>query len=230
MLAATLARVLTSPSADDLWNLRAGLLEAGVHEEAEVWGVIGEFHAFLDRLATGTSSRDFSELASRMDVSAVSGVLLEQLLEKHDARELAVRVLSGVLSEGLMVLATRQHVRAWQGELAAVFRGAAWYLYGAMWRWTEGLRPEVDAGDRRRLLDRLFAPLLEPGSPEAVRAVLVGRLFQILLVAHLAAALRTPHLRPAVDIAGAGAGWHNQERENAERASPVGASDGEEKA
>jgi len=229
MLPVSLARVLSSPTPAELWNLRADLLEAGVDEGAEVWAVIGEFHDFLDRLATGTSSRNFSELASRMDVSAVSGVLLEQLLERHDARDLAVRVLSGVLSEGLMVLATRQHVRAWQGELAAVFRGAAWYLYGAMWRWAEGLRPELGAGDRRHLLDRLFAPLLEPGSPEAVQAVLVGRLFQILLVSHLAAALRKVPDLQAVDVAGAGAGWHNQERESAERANPVGASDGEEK-
>lgn len=230
MLLATLARVLTSPSTEELWQLRADLLEAGVDGEADVWGVLDEFHGFLDRLATSTSSRNFSELASKMDVSAISGVLLEQLLEKHDARELAVRVLSGILSEGLMVLATRQHVRAWQGELAAVFRGAAWYLYGAMWRWAEGLRPELESGERRRLLDRLFVPLLDRHSPEAVQAALVGRLFQVLLLSHVAAAIRAPEGQLPVDVAGAGARWHNQGQEKAEAINPVGAWDGEEKA
>lgn len=230
MLLATLARVLTSPSTTELWQLRADLLEAGVGGEADVWEVLDEFHGFLDRLATSTSSRNFSELASKMDVSAISGVLLEQLLEKHDARELAVRVLSGMLSEGLMVLATRQHVRAWQGELAAVFRGAAWYLYGAMWRWAERQRPELESGERRRLLDRLFAPLLDRQSPEAVQTALVGRLFQILLLSHVAAAIPAPGARPEVDVAGAGAGWHNQGQEKAETMNPVGAWNGEEKA
>lgn len=230
MLLATLARVLTSPSSAELWRLRADLLQAGVHRGTEVWQVLDEFNGFLDRLATSTSSRNLSELASKMDVSAVSGVLLEQLLEKHDPRELAVRVLSGVLSEGLMVLATRQHVRAWQGELAAVTRSAAWYLYGAMWRWAEGLRPELDAAERRRLLDRVFEPLLDRESSESVQVALAGRLFQVLLLSHLAAAVRSPSEGAPRAFAPCTGGWHNQGQETAETMAPVGAWDGEEKA
>jgi len=77
-----------------------------------------------------------------------------------------------------MALATRQHVRAWEGELESVYSTAAWYLYGALWHWAAELKPELGSEERRQLLDKLLAPVLEPSTPGAVKAVLLGRLFQ----------------------------------------------------
>ena len=71
----TLSAVLTSPSPGALWSLRADLLESGVPADASVWSVIGEFHGFLDHLAAGISSREYSHLASKMDIGAVGGVV-----------------------------------------------------------------------------------------------------------------------------------------------------------
>jgi hypothetical protein len=179
-----LTQVLTGPSASTLWSLRADLLEAGVPEEAPVWPVLDHFHAFLDRLATSTTSRDYSHLASKMDISAVGGVIAEHLLESDTPSDLATRFFTGLLSEGLMVLATRQHVKAWEGELAAVYRDAGWSLYGDLWRWTESQRPELDPGERRRLIDTLLAPL-HSDQAGSHKTLLVGVLFQILLLARL---------------------------------------------
>jgi hypothetical protein len=235
MLKATLVRVLTAPSAAELWRLRADLLEAGVPPAAEVWEVVGEFGRFLDELATRSSSRNYSELASKMDISAISGFLAEQLLEQHDARELAVRVFSGILSEGLMVLATRQHVKAWAGELAAVYRGAAWFLYPALWRWAERLQPELPAAERRRLLDRVFDPLQAEEVSGEIKAALLGRLFQILLLGHLAAAVRAVPARAGDDptravgsFSDASGGCNNCGEGTAKGLAPTGAADGEE--
>lgn len=186
----TLRKVLAAPTAADLWKLRGDLLQAGLDPGSSAWRVLDEFHGFLDRLVTGSASRDLSHLASLLDIGAVGGVVLEELLEAEDPRELGLRLFGGLLSEGLMVLATRQHVRAWEGELGAVLRGAAWFLYGELWCWASALKPELEVAERRRLLDRLLAPALDPGMPGEHRAVLVGRLFQILLVTHLARDLR----------------------------------------
>jgi hypothetical protein len=123
----TLGQVLRNPTAADLWRLRAELLVAGLPRDSRAWAVIDEFRAFLDQLVTSTSSREYSHLASKLDISAVGGVVLEQLLEIKDAQELALRLLTGLLSEGLMVLGTRQHVKAWEGELDAVYANAAWF-------------------------------------------------------------------------------------------------------
>jgi hypothetical protein len=180
-----LLNALSSPSAEDLWKLRAELLQAGVSADARAFAVLGRFQVFLDHLATGSSSREYSELASKLDIGAVGGVVLEQMLESKEAGDLAFRLFTGALSEGLMVLATRQHIRAWEGELAAVYREAAWYLYGELWRWTESKKPELPASSRRELLDRLLAPVHSDEGDGMSKAVLVGLLFQLLLLSYL---------------------------------------------
>ena len=181
----TLGRVLRTPNAADQWRLRAELLVAGLPADARAWAVIEEFRGFLDQLATRTSSREYSHLASKLDISAVGGVVFEQLLEIKDAQELALRLLTGLLSEGLMVLATRQHVKAWEGELDAVNANAAWVLYGELWRWAERSKPDMAPGERRRLLDVLLAPVRTAETPGFQKAVIVGLLFQVLLVSHV---------------------------------------------
>jgi len=180
-----LTDVLRSPSSDDLWRLRAELLQAGVSGDCGAWRVIDEFQRFLDRLSTGTTSRDYSDLASKLDISAVGGVILEQILESDEAQDLAMRLFTGLISEGLMVLATRQHVKAWEGELAAVYRGAAWYLYQELWRWAEARKPELPARQRRLLLDQLLAPVHSDETGGFAKAILLGLLFQLLLLSYL---------------------------------------------
>jgi hypothetical protein len=180
-----LSRSLSSPTTADLWRLRAELLEAGVRDDARVWTVLAEFRSYLDRLATGTSSREFSHLASKLDIGAVGGVVLENILESEQGEDLAMRIFSGLVTEGLMVLATRQHVAAWEGELGAVHRSAAWYLYEELWRWARGRKPDLAPRDRRSLLDRLLAPLHSDDTDGFSKAVLIGLLFQLLLLSYL---------------------------------------------
>lgn len=187
----SLAKVLSSPSARAVWSLRAELLEGGVAEESRLWSLLSHFHGFLDRLATSRASRDYSNLASKLDISAISGVILENLGERCEPSEKALRLLSGALSEGLMALATRQHVRAWDQELEAIHRDAAWFLYGELWWWTRHVSPDLEPATRRRLLDGLAAPLLAADAPGLHKAVVIGRLFQILTANYIEAELRS---------------------------------------
>jgi len=180
-----LRKALTSPTPRTLWELRADLLERGHATDSELLEIVGAFHAFLDRFETSTSSRDLNHLASKLDIGAVGGVVLEHLFERPVAKELAMQILTGGISEGLMVLASRQYVRAQEGELAALLRDTAWNLYDRLWRWTKEANPDLDPPERRRLLDRLTNPLISPEESCAVKALLAGRLFQVLLLAHL---------------------------------------------
>ena len=180
-----LERVLSAPTTADLRDLRAEMLAAAYPDDSRTWIVVEEFHRYLDRLVTSTTSREYSELASKLDISAVGGVVVEQLLGHEGPEDLALRFLTGVLSEGLMVAATRQHVKAWEGELSAVYRDAAWYLYGEMWRWTQQRNPGLSGVERRVLLDRLFEPVHSTDASGFSKAVLVGLLFQVLLAAYV---------------------------------------------
>jgi hypothetical protein len=180
-----LTTVLSQPSAAALWRLRADLLELDLTAGQRLWPLLGEFHDYLDRIETGTSSRDYSNLASKLDIGAISGVLMERMAEPQASSELALNLLSGAISEGLMVLATRQHVKAWEGELCSVYRSAAWFLYDELWQWSCTRTPDLAAADRRRLLDEILAPIQADDTPGLHKAVLVGRLFQILLLSRL---------------------------------------------
>jgi hypothetical protein len=188
-LPSSLALLLTAPSAEAVWRLRGDLLEAGTPADSHLLALLGGFHDYLDRLATGMSSRDYSQLASKLDISAISGVILERLAEAADPSKLGLNLVAGAVSEGLMALATRQHVKAWEGELAAVHRSAAWVLFDELWRWTKERNPEIPALERRELLDRLLAPTLDPQQPGLLRAALICRLFQILIAAEVGAAV-----------------------------------------
>ncbi len=181
-----LRQVLTSPTPEALWELRADLLERGAPVGFPLLEIIGEFHEFLDRFATSTSSRDLNHLASKLDICAVGGVVLENLFEGCESKNLAMRVLTGGISEGLMVLASRQYVIAQEGELASLFSSTGWTLYQRLWRWATDANPELEAAQRRQLLDQLTAPLRDTGTAIAVKAVLAGRLFQVLVLAHIA--------------------------------------------
>jgi hypothetical protein len=190
-LTASMVAALAAPDPTDLWRLRGDLLERGVAPDAPVMSVVEEFHSFLDRLATGTTSRGYSDLASWMDIGSLGGVVAEDLFEAEGAEALARRVLAGLVTEGLAVLATRQHVKAWETELASVRREAAWFLYGALWRFAARRNPDLALAERRALLERLLAPLADPSLGGAQKAIVAGRLFQVLLVDGLAEALET---------------------------------------
>lgn len=185
-----LLRALAYPTALDLWNLRTAMLEAGIPADAPVWNLLSAYHSFLDQVESCTTSREYSDLASKLDIASISGVILERLFEPQGQREFMVSLLSGALSEGLMVLATRQHVKAWEQGLAAEHRRAAWFLYEELWRWAEEQKPDVAPAARRELLDNLFDGVgATPGSgPD--QALLLGGLFQILLAARAAEALQ----------------------------------------
>lgn len=182
----SLLTVMREPSAAAVWELRGDLLGRGLAPASKAFELLAEFHRFLERLATGAASRGHSERASMMEVGSLSGVVAADLAEAADAGEWARRMLSAAVTEGLAVLATRQHVRAWRGELASVFREAAWYLYGELWRWACRRKPDLEAGERRRLLDQLVTPIRADDVDGRQKTAIVCSLFLLLLVDCLA--------------------------------------------
>ena len=181
----SLETALVSPTPEGLWELRADLLENGTAPDDRLLEIIGEFYSFLDRFATSTSSRDLNHLASKLDIGAIGGVVLEQLFESPNTKDLAMRILTGGISEGLMVLASRQYVRVQEGELAALFRDVAWTLYQRLWQWTTEANRSLGTSERRQLIDKITQPLLDTDASNVVKAVLAGRLYQVLVLAHL---------------------------------------------
>jgi hypothetical protein len=183
---------MTAPSPTDLLALQTLLLVAeSSTERAEAarraLEVARQFHAYLSELEAKYSARDYSELASLLDIGAVGAVALENLIEAGES--LTQRLLLGGLSEVLMVAASRQYVRAWSREIQPVHMKAIWFLRAALWRLSIEGRPDMQSDERIALVDGLLAPALVGEEADQIRPALLGRIFQVLLLIHLAQVL-----------------------------------------
>ncbi len=183
--------LLRAPSAAAVWDLRADLLGLGAEPTATTFQLLAEFYRYLERIETGRASRDHSERASKMEIGSLSGVVGADLAEAADADEWARRLLAATITEGLAFMATREHVKAWRGELDSVHREAAWFLYDGLWTWASRRKPDLDPVERRQLLDQLVAPVRDDGVASDAKQLILCSLFVLLLVDSLAAAAKS---------------------------------------
>ncbi len=185
MIPESMLEVLTQPTPDALWTLRADLLEAEIGQGSQLLTVVDAFYHFLNRLSASVTAREYSHLASILDMAAVAGVAVQNLMEEDDNEEWWRRFVVGALSEGMMVLAARQYVKAWEAEMHSDYNEAIWFLAPEFWRLSVDLQPGLAPGQRRRLIEQLFAPFSDELLDRMVKAGLIIRLFQVLLVARL---------------------------------------------
>jgi hypothetical protein len=184
--------LLTAPSPEDLVALHGLLLDAEadpVHSaEARAAGAVaGEFHAFLCDLRSKLSAREYSNVASLMDIAAVGAAALEGIA---DPSKITLRQIGlAALSETLMVLASRQYVKAWSRELRPVALRAAWRLREELWRLSIEGQPEMAGTDRQQAIDALLAPVVSDAAPPEVQHALIARLFQVVLLIRVTRAL-----------------------------------------
>lgn len=181
----SLAQMLTSPTPEALWTLRGDLLEAGIPAESPIWNVLDQAHRFLSTLKSKSTAREYSHFASLLDIGAIGLVVLDNLGEEGKNGGFLGKILTGALSEGLMVLAARQYVKVWEEEMSAVYQETAWNLYQLLWHLSEQTQGGLPAGERRTLIDHLLQPLTLEEISGTVKAILAGRLYQLLLLAHV---------------------------------------------
>lgn len=184
-LQTSLIQVLTEPTPAALWHLRGELLEIGLASDSRVMKTLHEFYQFLNELVASSTAREYSHFASIMDMAAVAGVAIQNLLNIEDTEDWWKRFAAGAASEGLMVLAARQYVKAWEEEMRASYNAAAWYLSQEYWELSASLRPDLPRQARRQLVDRLLVLVHDEQVEGLVKAGLIVRLFQVLLLARL---------------------------------------------
>jgi hypothetical protein len=179
--------VLTQPTPADLVTLQGALLASGQRDEPfdSALEIAGQFHAYLCDLQSKVTAREYSELASRLDIGAVGAVALESIITS-DKESLWQGLLLGALGEGLMVAASRQYVKAWEVETAQVHTCAAWHLTEALWRTSGEMQPDLRPEERWEAIQSLLAPAYDDEVAGEAKALLLGRVFQILLLTHLA--------------------------------------------
>jgi hypothetical protein len=185
--------ILSQPTPAALETLQGVLLTTGQQgSPVELpLEIAGNFHAFLSELQSKMSAKLYSEFASKMDMGAVGVVALENLLFSS-ADEFWQRLAVGGLAEGLMVAASRQYIKGWDAETGLVHSRTAWYLTEALWHTSCRMQPGLAAEQRWQAIHSLLAPVRDEQVPAPVKALLLGRIFQVLLVAHLSPLLAVP--------------------------------------
>jgi hypothetical protein len=84
-----------------------------------------------------------------------------------------------------MVAASRQYVKGWEVEMDLVYTQTAWYLANALWQASAAARPDVPAAERWEAITSLLAPARSADVASEAKAILLGRVFQLLLLSHL---------------------------------------------
>ncbi len=187
-----LNHIARQPTAADLWALRGTLLMC-TKDQAEaqlINDVAREFYLYLSELQSKMTARQYNELASRLDIGSVGTLALQDILLERE--NLWKNLLLGGIGESLMVLASRQYIKAWEQELRSVHRSAAWTLYGVLWNLSCQYQPEMADEQRRALIEETLAPALAEETSSETKMLLLLRLFQTILLL-LAAPLCAAH-------------------------------------
>ena len=139
----SLSTVLTNPRPENLWQLQGDLLSEGFAADGPAMAILDAFYNFLNALMASASAREYSHLASILDMGAVGGVAIQNLLESQDSEGWWQRLVVGGLSESMMIMAARQYVKAWENEMTADINSAAWFLYRHYWQLSVKMQPEM---------------------------------------------------------------------------------------
>ena len=180
----SLETVLRRPDPAALVALQeALLLEAAPSPQRDrCLALAGEFHRYQLELQGRLSARQYSELASWLDIAAVGLVAFEDLIRGMATgwRDLLV----GLASESIMAIGSRQYIKAWTAELGPIHAAAAWTLREALWRLSEETQPDLEPASRLAAVQSLMPEALGQAQSSA-QAMVLGRLFQILLLIRL---------------------------------------------
>jgi hypothetical protein len=181
MLSTALHTVLRQPDPAALVALQEALLAGAApsSERDRCLELAGQFHRYLVELRTKLTARQYSELASWLDITAVGLVAFEEIIRgtASDWRDLLI----ALASEGAMVLGSRQYIKAWAVEVGPIHDAAAWTLREALWRLSEETQPDLPGEQRLAAVRRAVPAELAQAQP-SVKAVALGRLFQMLLL------------------------------------------------
>lgn len=182
-----LPRVLVEPTPDVLWQLHPHLLALDTPEARSAREIARTFYVYLSSVKSKLTAKQYSSLAAVFAGGAVGAFATQEMIEAlRDDPDNAIRhLLVGGLAQGLEVLSTMQHVKAWEAEFALSQEEVVWALYESFWQLSAETQPELNLADRHALIDSLLVVVRNADVAIGVRVAMVIRLFQVLLLMRL---------------------------------------------
>lgn len=175
------SEILFKPTPEALWGFKEALNMANYSDDSSLMVITDKFYGFLTELLARSTAREFSHFASLLDMAAVAGVAVENLISGREEPDFWQRFGIAAISETMMVMAARQYVKAWEVEMKASYDAAIWFLGQEFWKLSIELQPDMSADQRRHLAKELISPMHSPDVPGVAKAGAIVRLFQLLL-------------------------------------------------
>ncbi|MBN1201825.1 MAG: hypothetical protein JXJ20_08220 [Anaerolineae bacterium] len=189
-----LQHILSEPSPDDLWRLHPHLLALDKPGAEPARELARQFYCYLGCLHSKLTSKQYSMVAAGLAAGSVGILALQEMMRAaaEDRAHLIRDLLVGGLAETMELSSTVQHVKAWDTEFKLVHEEAIWHLYAELWQLSAETQPGLSHDKRAALIDSLLSAVRDSNTDNNLRAALIIRLFQVLLVLRL-----TPLLTPA---------------------------------
>ena len=176
-------RILVDPTPVDLWRLQKTLLLVDGEPAARARTVARAFHACLRELESKSASRRASRWGAVLGTAAVASVSVGEV---SDPREDALhKLLASGLPAILEVGAAAKSAEAWEVEAGLLYDDQAWFLYDELWDLSATTAADLSPVDRRRQIDLVVDPILDPTLPDGERGALVVEVFRAVLAARL---------------------------------------------
>jgi hypothetical protein len=176
-------RIMVEPVPADLWELQKLLLVIGGEPATRARVVAREFHGFLRSLESKSASRSASRWGAVLGTAAVGSVSVSGMAdEQEDALQ---SLLKSAVPALLEIGAALKSAQAWEVEAGLIYDDLAWFLYDELWDVSTTVRPELSPEERRDQIEIVLDPLLDAGSSDDDRAVLVVNVFRAVLAARL---------------------------------------------
>lgn len=178
-----LERILTAPTAEDVWQIQKDLLAIGGEAARQAREVAGAFHSCLRNMQSKRASRSASRQGAALGTAAIASVGLQ---ETFAAQEDPLKgLLASSVTAMLDIGSALKGAQAWEVEASLLYYDIAWYLYGELWDVSLTAQPELSPDQRRASTDLLLEPLLDPHVADAIKSAVLVRLFQVVLAARM---------------------------------------------
>jgi len=186
-----------TPLPSVIWDVRSDVLamravvESGkdIGNKIEVLRTLGELSDICDnfyRLTTGLmhnmKGRGFTQMATLWDMATVGSLAIHDLMggKWKQIQDL----LASAFSEGSMIMASVQYIKAASETMKALTDEHGSYLFGKLWDIVCSLRKDMapsEAREAQKGLDAFFKGLSSESTPLETRMVVLIQTYMILL-------------------------------------------------
>ncbi len=202
-----LTGALKDASPEGLWSLSSELnalkATAGLRkdrkstqtEEAveDALDVLRDFHEFSVEMRSEIESKDFSQMASIFDLTAIGALAAQDVLPDLDNLSLP-KILLGALSEGLIFLGSRQYVAGAQKIVNARLRIHSHRVYQRLWGLPMDFNrqfTEENVAEIQESMDKFFKALLREGLPPSPKIAVIQQFYSLILAIRIEKVMMT---------------------------------------